>query len=145
MQHVKRSALVPYSAPEMYRLVADVSSYHEFLPWCGGSRVLENDADGLTASIDIAYRGVRKSFTTRNVLHPEHRIDIRLIQGPFSHLQGSWFFEPLDEEGSKVLLDLEFGFSNRLLGMAVGPVFSQIANNLVNAFLRRARQVYGER
>lgn len=145
MKHVKRSAIVPYSAPEMYRLVADVPSYEKFLPWCGGSRVLEKDADGVVASMDIAYRGVRKSFTTRNTLHPEHRIDIRLVDGPFSHLNGSWYFEPLDEQGSKVTLDLEFGFSSRLLGMAVGPVFSQIANNLVNAFRRRADAVYGAR
>lgn len=144
MTTISKSALVAYSAEEMYRLVADIESYPKFLPWCAGSRILERDAEGLIAEIDMAFGGIRKTFTTRNILNAT-TMDIRLVRGPFSRLEGSWRFQQVAELGSRISLDLEFDFASRLLALAVGPVFGTIANSLVDSFKRRAREVYGAR
>jgi ribosome-associated toxin RatA of RatAB toxin-antitoxin module len=141
---ISKSALVPYSAEEMYELVADVESYPRFLPWCAGARVLERDDSGLVAEIDMAFGGIRKTFTTRNI-HAPGQMDIRLVRGPFSRLEGSWRFTRVGDLGSRISLDLEFDFANRLLALAVGPVFGTIANSLVESFQKRAREVYGAR
>lgn len=145
MTVIRKSALVPYSAEEMYALVADIESYGRFLPWCGGARIHDREPDAVTASIDIAYRGVRKTFTTRNRLIPGRQMELDLLDGPFRHLHGHWRFEPLDEHACKVSLDLNFDFSNRVLQMAVGPVFSSIAGSLVDNFRERAEALYGKR
>lgn len=145
MTIIRKSALVPYSAEEMYALVADIESYGRFLPWCGGARILDRKPDAVTASIDIAYRGVRKTFTTRNHLVPGRQMELDLVDGPFRHLHGHWRFEPLDEHACKVSLDLNFDFSNRVLQLAVGPVFSSIAGSLVDNFRERAEALYGKR
>jgi ribosome-associated toxin RatA of RatAB toxin-antitoxin module len=142
---IRKSALVPYSADAMYGLVADVERYGEFLPWCGGARILARADDALTASVDIAYRGVHKSFTTRNRLEPGRSMEMQLVDGPFRKLHGYWRFDPLDAEACKVSLDLDFDFSNRLLGMVIGPVFESIANSLVDSFRSRAEALYGRR
>ncbi len=145
MTAIHRSALVPYSAQEMFTLVADIPSYPKFLPWCGGARVLSQEADAVVAAIDIAYHGVHKSFTTRNLLQHNKMMEIRLLDGPFSHLQGFWGFAALGERASKVTLDLEFEVANRLIGTVLTPVFSSLANQLVDSFHARARSLYGER
>lgn len=145
MTTIRKSAIVPYSAGEMYALVSDIESYGRFLPWCGGARILDRQADLVTASVDIAYHGVHKSFTTRNVLIPDRQMELKLVDGPFRRLHGFWRFEPLDDQACKVSLDLDFEFSGRLLEMMVGPVFSTIANGLVDSFRRRAEEIYGRR
>lgn len=145
MTVIHKSALVPYGADEMYALVADIESYGKFLPWCGGARIVARDDNSVTAAIDIAYQGVRKTFTTRNRLEPGRVMEMQLVDGPFKSLQGLWRFEELEERACKVSLHLEFEFSNRLLAFAVGPVFSSIANSLVESFQLRAVEVYGRR
>ena len=115
MTAIRRSALVPYSAHEMFALVADVPSYPQFLPWCGGARIVSANEDGMTAAIDIAYSGVHKTFTTRNLHQKDKMIDIRLLDGPFSYLQGFWRFNALDERACRISLDLEFEVANRLV------------------------------
>lgn len=143
---ISRSALVAYSPAEMFALVSDIDSYADFLPWCSGSRVLKRDADEVRASIDISKGSLHKSFTTLNRVQRNKMIEMRLVEGPFRRLEGFWRFDPLGEgEACKVSLDLEFEFASRMLGMVVGPVFSQIANSLVDAFHERAVQVYGKR
>jgi coenzyme Q-binding protein COQ10 len=142
---IHRSALVPYSAREMFDLVADIPSYPKFLPWCGGARVLSREEDAVIASIDIAYHGVHKTFTTRNLLQHGKMMEIRLLDGPFSYLQGFWRFAALDEHASRVSLDLEFEVANRLISVVLTPVFSSLANQLVDSFHHRARDIYGAR
>lgn len=124
-------------------LVEDVESYPQFLDWCGGARVRQRDETCVTASIDIAYKGVSKQFTTRNVLTPGREMTMQLVDGPFKYLQGLWRFEPLDGNACKVSLKLEFEFSNPLVKMALGPIFESIANRLVDQFQLRAHQLYG--
>lgn len=145
MTTIHRSALVPYSAHEMFELVADIPSYPKFLPWCGGARVLTQADDAVTAAIDIAYHGVHKTFTTRNLLQRDKMMEIRLLDGPFSYLQGFWSFAALDTQASKITLDLEFEVANRVVAVVLTPVFSSVANQLVDSFHRRARSLYGER
>ncbi len=144
MTVINKSALIPFSVEKMYNLVADVDSYQEFLPWCGSSKVLSWTEDEVKGQIEISHTGMHKTFTTLNRMQKNKMIEMRLIDGPFKHLQGFWRFDALDENGCKISLDLEFEFSNKLVSMAFGPVFSQIANNMVDAFCKRALDIYGQ-
>lgn len=143
MASVSRSALVMYSAQQMYDLVADVDSYHKFLPWCGDSRVLKQLDDEVEACILVSKAGIERAFTTRNRMEPGQLVEISLVEGPFRHLDGYWRFHALREDACKVTLDLEYEFSSKVFTMAFGTVFTQIANTLVDAFVKRAKDVYG--
>lgn len=145
MPVVEKSVLVPYSAAQMYRLVDDIERYPEFLPWCGGSRVVRESPEALEATLEIRYRGVRQSFTTRNTLTPPERIAMALKDGPFSELEGSWLFTALGADACKVALHLEYRFGTGLLERLLGPVFHHIASTLVESFTRRARELYDVR
>jgi len=142
---VKKSALVMYSAAEMYNLVNDIESYPQFLPWCRSAHVAPCGEDALRATIEMAKGGVHKTFTTSNRMQKYKMIDIRLLEGPFQRLEGYWRFEPLRADACKVSLDMEFEFSNALVRKVVEPVFKQIANSLVDAFCKRAVDLYGKR
>ncbi|MGH8320560.1 MAG: type II toxin-antitoxin system RatA family toxin [Gammaproteobacteria bacterium] len=145
MRTVNKSALVPYTAAQMYTLVNDVESYPEFLPWCRSARVLSQTNSEMRASLELARSGFHKTFTTRNTLEPERGIVIALDNGPFRHLEGHWRFEDLGTEGSKVLLNMQFEFAGALLDLMAGPVFHEICNSLVDAFIRRAASLHGKR
>ena len=145
MTQISRSAIVPYTAEQMYRLVADIKSYPEFLPWCGGTQILSANGEEVRASVEIAYKGVNKSFTTVNREIEGKRIEMSLVEGPFKKLHGIWEFSALDPHASKVSLHMEFEFSNRIIAMTLGRVFTSIADTLVDAFCRRAEQVYPPR
>jgi len=144
MTTIHRSAIVPYSAHQMFDLVADIPSYPKFLPWCGGARIASAQGDEVIAAIDIAYSGVHRTFSTRNLLQRDKMMEIQLLEGPFSYLQGFWQFKALDELSCKISLDLEFDVANRIVGLALTPVFSNIANQLVDRFHRRATELYGK-
>ena len=144
MHTVERTVLVPYSAAQMFELVADVEKYPEFMPWCGGAEVQQRDEHGMQASITIALAGLRQRFTTRNTHQYPDRIDLQLVDGPFSSLNGTWRFQSLDDEACKVLFTLEYAFSNRALEMLVGPVFNRIATSFIDSFTKRANDKYGD-
>jgi ribosome-associated toxin RatA of RatAB toxin-antitoxin module len=144
MTTIHRSAIVPYSAHQMFELVADIPSYPKFLPWCGGARINSTQGDEVIAAIDIAYSGVHRTFSTRNLLQRDKMMEIQLLEGPFSYLQGFWQFKALDEQSCKISLDMEFDVANRIVGLALTPVFSNIANQLVDRFHRRATELYGK-
>lgn len=143
MPNISKSALVPYTAAQMFDLVDKVSDYPEFLPWCGGSEELSRNEDEVNASVTISHSGINKAFTTCNRLQKNKMIEMELVNGPFKHLHGFWRFETLSDSACKVSLDLEYEFSSKLLGMAVGPVFNQIANSMVDSFCQRADKIYG--
>ncbi|MGE5087520.1 MAG: type II toxin-antitoxin system RatA family toxin [Candidatus Levyibacteriota bacterium] len=138
MQRVSKSVLVPYAAARMFELVDAVELYPQFLPWCAGVHVLEQDGDRKTARIDIDYHGVRAHFTTANLNTPAQSIVVTLKDGPFRHLHGEWRFNALSEHGCKVEFELAYEFTTHLLERVVGPVFSHIANTFIDAFVRRA-------
>ncbi len=143
MPTVSRSALVRHTAAEMFDLVDDVARYQDFLPWVKRSVERERSEDIVIGELLFAKAGFEKSFTTRNLRQPGKMIEIRLVEGPFRQLEGFWRFEPLGEDACKVSLDLEFEFSSKLLAMAFGKVFTQVAGTLVDSFVQRAHQCYG--
>ncbi len=143
MPTISRNALVPYSPAQMFALVDDIESYPDFLPWCASAKVHSRTEDEVRATIEIAKGAVRRSFTTLNRLQRDKMIEMRLLEGPFRHLEGFWRFDPIDDRGCRVSLDLDFEFASAALSLLVGPVFQQIANTLVDAFCRRAEEVYG--
>lgn len=126
----------------MYDLVVDIERYPEFLNWCSDARIIERGEDEVVAAIEIRFKGLHRWFTTRNRMEPGRAVRIELVDGPFRTLNGIWNFLELDDDSSKIELDLEFDFSSALLARLVGPVFSQIANRQLDAFQRRAEQVY---
>lgn len=140
---IKRSALVAYTARQMFELVNSIEEYPRFLPWCKETHVLSRTEKMVEATIEIAWAGIHKSFTTRNHLYPDARMDITLVKGPFRHLEGKWSFIAIGEHGSKVNLDLEFELTGHLLDKVFQPVFHHIANSLVDAFCKRAVEIYG--
>lgn len=143
MPTISRSALVNYTPEQMFTLVDNVEDYPQFLPWCGKTEVLSRQGEVLDASITIAKGAVNKRFSTRNINDEYQKIEMSLLDGPFKHLSGFWRFEDLQGKACKITLDLEFEFSNRLVSMAIGPIFNQVANTLVDAFVERAKNVYG--
>lgn len=153
MKTVHKSVLIWYSAEEMFKLVTDVDHYAEFLPWCDHARQLSEDAEGVTAEIGIAISGIRQSFVTRNRHEAGRRVHLTLVRGPFSQLEGEWLFSPLTAPGTavpdspvtracRVDLRLNYSFDNAALSALIGPVFDKIAGSLVDAFVKRAEQVY---
>jgi ribosome-associated toxin RatA of RatAB toxin-antitoxin module len=142
MRRVSKSVLVPYAAARMFELVDRVDLYPQFLPWCGGTKVLAQESNRKTARIDIDYHGVRAHFTTDNVNDPPTSIVVTLKDGPFRHLHGEWRFRPLGEHGCKVEFDLAYEFATGLLDRVIGPVFNHIANTFIDAFVKRAERVY---
>ena len=142
MKKISKHALVSFSASQMYALVNDIASYDEFLPWCSQSTVLEQTETEIKASLEISYGSLNKSFTTINNLTADSKMEMQLIEGPFKKLHGVWMFTQLGDDGCKVSLDLEFEFKNKIIDMTMGPVFSQIANTLVDSFSERATKVY---
>ncbi len=143
MAVVHKSVLLHYSAAQMFALVDRVEDYPAFLPWCGGVDVRERSEEKLVAAIQINYHGVKQSFTTENSNAPPTRMQMRLVEGPFKHLDGTWLFTPLRDDACKVEFDLRYEFSSKLLEKLIGPVFSRIADSFVDSFCRRAEVVYG--
>lgn len=143
MASVHKSVLLGYSAEQMFELVERVEDYPRFLPWCGAVEVKHRDERELVATLLINYHGVKQSFTTRNDNQRPHLMQMNLVDGPFRHLQGTWSFKPLREDACKVEFELNYEFSSRMLEQLVGPVFSGIVDNLVDAFCKRAEVVYG--
>ncbi|MCK7547417.1 type II toxin-antitoxin system RatA family toxin [Marinobacter koreensis] len=139
---IDKTALVMHSAERMFELVNDIARYPEFLPWCADAEIVDETGEHITASLEIAKGGIRHRLTTRNQLRMPEVIEMNLVDGPFRNLSGRWHFKPLDDNACKVILSLEFEFSGSLSRMTFGTVFSQAANTMVDAFCRRADELY---
>ena len=147
MKTVHKSVLIWYSPAEMFALVTDVVSYPQFLPWCDRASVEEETAQGMVAKVGISIAGIRQSFTTRNRHERDQKVSLKLVNGPFSRLEGDWNFLPLGDgsrRACKVEFTLSYDFDNGTLAALVGPVFDKIAGSLVDAFVKRASHVYGD-
>ncbi len=151
MKHVKKSVLLWYSPHEMYSLVTGIPDYPRFLPWCERAEVLEQHEGGMTARLHLHYAGVRHAFTTRNTHVPDASVEVDLVDGPFSMLEGIWRFVPLampgdnQQQACRIEFDLRYAFSSKALETVVSPVFDRVANTFVDCFVRRAEDVYGAR
>jgi len=150
MKSVHKSVLIWYTAQEMFDLVTDPERYPQFLPWCSHARVIWRDAQGMEAELGLAFMGVKQSFVTRNrhIMGEAGVIEehLHLVRGPFSKLEGRWRFTPVGQAGERacrVELWLDYGFTNGVLARLIGPVFDKIAATMVDAFVKRAEQVYG--
>ncbi|ATC82984.1 MULTISPECIES: type II toxin-antitoxin system RatA family toxin [Pseudoalteromonas] len=145
MPQIEKSALVMYSTKEMFDLVNDVEAYPQFLPNCSDSKIVSQHNNNMTASLEISKAGIKKWFTTENTFIDEQTVQLRLVDGPFKTLKGRWHFQALDKKACKVELKLEFEFSSKLIELAFGKIFNDVAKNMVSAFTQRAKDVYGAR
>ncbi|MBI5785642.1 MAG: type II toxin-antitoxin system RatA family toxin [Rhodocyclales bacterium] len=143
MAVVEKSVLIERTAVQMFELVDRVEDYPKFLPWCGGTELLERTDSKTAARIHINYHGLKAHFATENAKEMPRRMNIRLREGPFRSMDGGWSFTPLGETACKVEFRLQYEFSSRILEKALGPVFHHIANTFVESFVKRAQQVYG--
>lgn len=143
MTKIFRTALVKYSDQQMYDLVNDVAKYPEFLPWCKSSSILLQTPTRMSAILEVSKSGVNRSFETSNQLNNPKSIIMNLANGPFKKLQGEWLFDVLGDQGCKVSLNLEFEFSNGIMGMMLKKVFEPAANEMLDAFVKRSREIYG--
>jgi len=142
MARVEKTVLVAHTPERMYELVDRVEEYPFFLPWCGGTELITRDEHHTVATLHIAYMGIRQSFTTENSKTHPREMRIRLQEGPFSEMEGDWLFLPLGSDACKVEFRLQYVFSSRMLETILAPVFSHITNTFVDAFVRRADEVY---
>lgn len=143
MTIISKSALVSYSPEQMFKLVDNIEAYAEFLPWCGKATETFRSDEKVEASLLISYASLNKTFATRNINTAYEKIEMHLLDGPFKKLDGVWLFEPLGESACKISLNLDFEFSSKIISITVGPVFSKIANTMVDAFIKRADSIYG--
>jgi ribosome-associated toxin RatA of RatAB toxin-antitoxin module len=142
MQVVERSALVTYTAAQMFALVNDVARYPEFLPWCVGARVDDLSPTERVAVLQVSRGVLRTEFTTRNTLVQDAQIHMQLMHGPFRDLTGEWRFEAIGTRGSRVQFRVEFQFKNRLTAAAFNAAFESMCGTIVDAFVLRAQKTY---
>ena len=143
MAMVEKSVLIERSAQQMFDLVDDVEGYPGFLPWCSRTRVEFRDEKKTVATLHVNYRSVKTHFTTENEKEIPLSMSIKLVDGPFRRLEGLWYFKPLTDNACKIEFRLSYEFSSKVFEKVIGPVFSQIANTFVDAFVMRANQFYG--
>ncbi|QIR11073.1 type II toxin-antitoxin system RatA family toxin [Avibacterium paragallinarum] len=144
MPSVNQRALVPYSAKQMYDLVNNYERYPEFVPGCVESRTLNRSERELTAELVISKAGIRQRFTTQNTMVENQQIQMQLVEGPFKFLQGQWQFTEIDEQSCQIVLKLDFEFSNPLIAMAFGQIFTHLTSKMIDAFKQRAKEVYAQ-
>ena len=143
MRQVDRTALVPYTPEQMFALVADIERYPQFVPWVTAAKVLQQDEQGVIGQLEMERAGVREKFTTRNVLEPPARMSLVLVDGPFRLLDGLWTFDKVGDKGTKISLAIRFEFKNPLTAMLLSRAFEKSCADMVDAFVLRARDVYG--
>ena len=143
MPIVEKSVLIEHRAEQMFELVDRVEDYPKYLPWCGGTELIERTATRTAATIHINFHGVRASFSTINEKVIPVTMSIRLREGPFRSMDGGWRFTPLGATACKVEFRLHYEFSSKLLEKALGPVFARIVGTFVDSFVKRAGEIYG--
>ncbi|MBU0537742.1 MAG: type II toxin-antitoxin system RatA family toxin [Gammaproteobacteria bacterium] len=144
MNEIRRSALLPYSADVIYQLINDVEAYPQYMDGCVGAEVLAHTDDTMDARLDLSRAGIRLSFVTHNTLTPGRSVRLKLIDGPFENLTGEWSLLALGSDACKVSLHLQFALANSVVGIATRQLFNSVANNLVDALVKRANEQYGK-
>lgn len=144
MPHINRTALLPFTDQQMFDLVNDVMAYPHYLDGCVHAVILEQTSTTMVASLSLEKRGIKMSFTTQNVLDTPKSIVMNLHEGPFETFEGRWFFQRLNDEACKVILDLQFTLSGRVVDLAIRKLFDSVSNNMVDAMVKRAKEVYGQ-
>ena len=147
MKIVERSALVPYSADQMFTIINDIDVYPAFLPWCNGAEIINREDNEMVARLDIEKAGLKQSFTTKNIWdcasNEQWQMEMLLVEGPFSHLKGLWSLQALGDDGCRVSIKLEFELNSRVMNATLGKVFGVVSDKMVDAFCDRAERIYG--
>lgn len=143
----KETRQMPYSAQQMFDLVADVKSYPEFLPWCAAARITRHDylylSEVIDADLVISFKVFREKFASQVILYPAtHKIDVSYINGPFRFLNSTWHFCELDNGGCAVDFFVDFEFKSKLLQTAIGLMFDHAMQRIVRAFEVRAQHLF---
>lgn len=144
MPKLERSALLTFSADELYRLVGDIESYPQFLPGCVSARVESTEDALVRARLGFKVKGLSDSFATENRMEQGTRIHMKLLEGPFRQLSGAWEFQPLAERACKVTLKISLDFGNRMLESTLAPFINGAIGSVMDAFKQRAESVYGK-
>ena len=139
MREIKRSALVAQPPARMFALINDIERYPQFVPWVTNARIESRTPQEIVATLSVKRGALHTEFTTRNILEPDTRVDLRLVRGPFNHFEGEWRLTPIGAAGCKVELILKFSFASRVSGLVLEPLFESTAATLVDAFVARAR------
>jgi ribosome-associated toxin RatA of RatAB toxin-antitoxin module len=136
--HVQRSTLVAHPAERIFDIIEAAEHYPLFLPWCAGATILERSEHVVAARIQVAWRGLKFAFVTRNPKQRPTSMQIALGEGPFRRFDGQWQLAPLADWGCRVDFRLDYEMNSALLGSFAAPVFDQLTSTLVDAFVRRA-------
>lgn len=140
---IQKTALIGYSAANMFDLIEAAEHYPTFLPWCAKATILGRDENVVVARITVNYRGLVFSFTTRNPKRRPHWMAVHLEEGPFKRFEGEWLLTELAANGCRIDFSMRYEFGGPLVGRLAGRVFDGIAGDLVDAFARRAENVLG--
>lgn len=143
MTVISRTALLPYTAQQMFDLVNDIEAYPSYMQGCVGAEVLSRSDQQIDARLILAQGRLRQSFTTRNKLIAAERIEMTLLEGPFSQFEGIWQFKCLQGEACKISLDLRFSLANKIVGLAAARLFESVSSRLVDEVSMRAKQTFG--
>ncbi len=142
MPQITRSALLPYPAQAVYTLINDVAAYPEYMEGCVGAEVITQGEMFMEARLDLSRAGLHYSFTTRNRYEPPFTVTMELVDGPFTDFNGLWTVNPLSETACKVSLALQFTLKSKVLGVAAKALFNPMADNLVDALVKRVHQLH---
>ena len=140
---VSRSALLPYSATQMYQVVSDISSYPDFLNWCEHAEIVQQDENRVIAKLTISYGKMKMQFSTQNINQQSESISVKLLEGPFSTLIGQWNFKELNSDACKVSLDMDFIMDSSIAKIFT-KAFGKIISSQLDAFQKRAQQLHGK-
>lgn len=143
MPGIRETRRLPYSAEQMFELVADVGRYGEFLPWVVATRVRSNSETEMVADMVVGFKSLRESFTSRVAKDRPHTIKVHYVDGPLSDLDNVWTFRAVDAHTCEIDFLVEFTFKNRLFEKIAGQYFDKAFRKMVEAFERRAEQLYG--
>ena len=143
MTQINRSALLAFPVGQMYDLVNDIAMYPRYLDGCVGAKIVSQDESTMVARLDLSKKGIRQSFTTRNIMVDGSHIKMHLVDGPFKEFSGEWVFTPLSDKACKVSLTLEFELTSMAMKVAAGKLFSKVSASLVDALGKRAKEIYG--
>ena len=143
MIEINRSALLPYSARQLFDLVSEISAYPDYIPGCTGAKLLGQWERGVEAELTVSALGVKQSFATRNTVIDGQEIRMELLNGPLQHLVGRWLFKSLSDSACKIELNLVFETTGSLKKIAAKQLVERTSTTVVDALIQKAHELFG--
>lgn len=143
MPSIRETRRVPYSAAQMFDLVADVARYGEFLPWVAGVRVKSDSQTEMVADLLVGFKALREKFTSRILKQRPSSIEVIYVDGPMRDLDNRWIFTPTEDGGCEIRFSVDFTFKNRIFEALAGQYIDRAFHKMVTAFETRAKELYG--